>query len=94
MTNSIHCHNNPFLVPPCKPPDPVKGVYEGQTHYLEKRVDIWTNMDVVPVEYRTFAHTFHLTMWFFQFITGITFKWGYVCDGLLIYWCGLVFGPN
>ena len=33
---------------------------------------------MVPVEYGTFAQTFHLTMWFFQFITGITFKWDYV----------------
>ena len=33
---------------------------------------------MVPVEYGTFAQTFHLTMWFFQFITGIIFKWDYV----------------
>ena len=31
-----------------------------------------------PVEYGTFSQTFHLTMWFFQFIIGITFKWDYV----------------
>ena len=34
-------------------------------------------MDVVPVEYRIFSQKFHLTMWFFQFITGITSKWYY-----------------
>ena len=73
-TSSIQCHNNPVLVPPWKPPDPVKDLYDGQTYDLKTRVDIWTRMDVVPVYYGTFAHTFHLTMWFFQFITGITFK--------------------
>ena len=35
-------------------------------------------MDVVPVYCGTFAPTFHLNMWFFQFITGITFKWYHV----------------
>ena len=34
-------------------------------------------MDVVPVEYGTFTQTFHLMVWFFQFITGNTFKWDY-----------------
>ena len=33
---------------------------------------------MVPVEYGTFAQTFHLKVWFFQFITEITFKWDYV----------------
>ena len=56
----------------------MKNLYAGQTYDLKTRVDIWTRMDVVPVEYVTFAQTFNLTMWFFQFITGITFKWGYV----------------
>ena len=88
---SGQCQNNPVLVPPRKAPDPLKGVYEGQTHYLEKRVDIWTNMDVVPVEYRTFAHTFNFTMCFFQLITGIFFKWGYVLWYIisLLVWIGL-----
>ena len=45
----------PVLVPPCKPPDPVKDIYDGQTYDLKTRVDIWTSMDVVPVEYGTFA---------------------------------------
>ena len=77
-TSSSQCHNNPFLFPPRKPPNPVKDNYDGQTYDLKKRVDIWTSMDVVPVEYGTFSQTCHLTMWFFQFITGITFKWDYV----------------
>ena len=48
-------------------------------------------MDVVPVEYGTFAHTFHLKMWFFKFITGITFKWDYVTGSsvALLVWIGL-----
>ena len=48
-------------------------------------------MDVVPVEYVTFAQTFHLTMWFFQFITGINFNWDYVIrrSVVLLVWIGL-----
>ena len=61
-TSSIQCHNNPVMVPPCKPPDTMKYLYGGQTYDLKKRVDIWTSMDVVPVEYGTFTHTFHFTM--------------------------------
>ena len=55
MTSSSQCHNNPVLVPPRKPPDPVKDHYDSQIYDLKKRVDIWTRMDVVPVEYVTFA---------------------------------------
>ena len=42
-------------VPPRKPPDPVKDLNDGQIYDLKTRVDIWTRMDVVPVEYGTFA---------------------------------------
>ena len=78
MTSSNRGHNNQVLVPPRKPPDPVKDMYDGQIYDLKTRVVLWTKMDVVPVEYGTFAHRNHLTMWFSQFITGITFKWDYV----------------
>ena len=46
---------------------------------------------MVPVEYGTFAQTFHLTMWFFQFITEINFKWDYVIGRsvTLLVWIGL-----
>ena len=74
MTSSSQCHNNPVLVTPRKPPDPVKDLYDGQIYDLKTRVDIWTRMDVVPVEYGTFTEKFHLMNWFFQFITGFTFK--------------------
>ena len=77
-TSPSQCHNNPVLVPPRKPLDPVKDLYDGHTYDLKTRVDIWTRMDVEPVEYGKFAQTFHLTMWFFQFITGIAFKRDYV----------------
>ena len=77
-TSSSQCYNNPVLLPSRKPPYPVKGFYNGRTYDLKTRVEIWTRMDVVPVEYGTFAQKFHLTMWLFQFITGITFKWDYV----------------
>ena len=90
-TSSIQCHNNPVLVPPRKPPDPVKDLYDSQIYYLKTRVDIWTRMDVVPVEYGTFSQTFHSTMWFFQFITGTNFKWDYVIrrSVTLLVWIGL-----
>ena len=91
MTSSRQCHNNPVLVPPPKPPDPVKYLYDGQIYDLKTRVDIWTRMDVVPVDYGTFAKKFHLKMWFFQFITGINFKWDYVIGRsvAILVWIGL-----
>ena len=48
-------------------------------------------MDVVPVEYGTFDQKFHLEMWFFQFNTGINFKWDYVIvrSVALLVWIGL-----
>ena len=90
-TSSSQCHNNSVLFHPRKPPDHVKDIYDGQTYELKKRLDIWTRMDLVPVEYRTFSQTFHLTMWFFQFITGISFKWDYVIrrSVALLLWIGL-----
>ena len=82
-TSQIQCHNNPFTVPPCKPPDPVKDIYDGQTYDLKTRVDIWMRMDVIPVDYGTFSQIFHLKMWFFNFITGVAFKWDHVI------WCSI-----
>ena len=75
MKSSSQYHNNPVLVPPCKPPDHVKDFYDSHTYDLKKRVDIWAGMDAVPVEYETFAQASPLDMWLFQFITGITFNW-------------------
>ena len=48
-------------------------------------------MDVVPIEYGTFTQTINLTIWDFQFITGITFKWDYVMwrTIALLVWIGL-----
>ena len=77
ITRSRQCHNNPVLVPPRKPLDLVTGLYDSHIYDLKTRVDIWTRINVAPVEYGTFAQTFHLTIWFFQFITGMTFKWDY-----------------
>ena len=64
-TSSRQCHNNPVLVPSLKPPDPVEDIYDGHTYYIETRVDIWTRIDFVTVDYGTFAQTFQLTMWLF-----------------------------
>ena len=90
MTSSSHCHNKPVLVPPRKPPDPVKDIYDGQIYDPKTRVDIWTSMDVVPVEYGTFTQTINLKMWFFHFITGINFEWDYVIrrSVTLLIWIG------
>ena len=89
-TISRKCHNNPVLVPPRKPPDPVRYIYDSQKYDLKTRVDILTRMDVVPVEYGKFTQTFQLKMWFFRFITGITFRWDYVigCSVALLVWIG------
>ena len=91
-TSSSQCHNTQVLFPPRKLPDHVKDLYDGHTYHLKTRVDIWMRMDVVPLEYGTFAHTFHLKIWFFQFMTGITFKWYYVmCRILALFvWIGIL----
>ena len=69
----------------------MKNLYDGQTHDLKTRVDKCMSMDVVPVEYGTFSQKFHLKMWLFQFITGITFKLDYVIWSIiaLLVWIGL-----
>ena len=69
----------------------MKDLYDGQTYDLKTRVDICTRMDVVTVEYGKFAHKFHLTMWFFQFISEVALKWDYVmwCIIALVLWIGL-----
>ena len=72
------CHNKPVFIPPCKPHNPMKDLYNGQTYELNTRVDVWTRMDVVTVEYGTFNHKFHLKILLFHLITGINFKWDYV----------------
>ena len=45
---------------------------------------------MVPMEYGTFTQTINLTIWDFQFITGITFKWDYVMWHIiaLMVWIG------
>ena len=88
---SKQCHINRVLVTPYKPPDPVKYLYDGQTYELKTRVDIWAGVDVVPVEYVTFAQTFHFTMWLFTFINGITSKWYYFLCSIvyLLVWIGI-----
>ena len=90
-TSSSQCHNKPVLVIPRKPPDPLRAIYDGQTYDMKIRVDIWTRMDIPPVDYGKFAQTFHLMMCLFQFITGVTFKWYYVIGRsvALLVWIGI-----
>ena len=70
-TRSGQCHNNPVLVPPSKPPDPMKDLYDGQIYDLKTRVDILTRMDVVPVEYGTLSQKFHLNCGSFSLLLGL-----------------------
>ena len=90
-TSSSQYHNNPVLVTPRKPSNPVKDLYDGQTYDLKTRVDILMRMDVVPVDYGTSTQTFHLTVWSFPFIAGISFKWEHVIWSSisLLVWIGL-----
>ena len=87
-TRSSQCHNNPVLVTTCKPPDHVKYFHDSQTYDVKKLVDVWIRMDVVQVEDGILSQTFHLTMYFFQFVTGVNFKWYYVmwCIIALLVW--------
>ena len=77
-TGTSQCHSNPVFFPNSKPPDPMKDLYEGQTYDLKTRLVIWKRMDVVTLEYGKSSQIFHLTICFFQFITGDTFKYYYV----------------
>ena len=79
--SSRHCHGNPILVPPYKPPYPVLYIYEGQTFDLKTRVDKWMGADVVSLKYGTLAHMSHLMKYFLRFDTGIAYR----CDGAM--WC-------
>ena len=89
--SSNKCHNNLVFVPTRKPPNHVKDIYDGQTYELKTGMDIWERMDVVPVEYVTLAQKFHLKMWLFQFITGMTFKWDHVIyrSIAILVWIGI-----
>ena len=46
---------------------------------------------MVPVEYGTFSHTFHLKMWFFQFFNGVNLRCYYMMGRVvaLLLWIGL-----
>ena len=46
-TSSTQCNKKPVLVPPRKPSNPVKFIYDGQNYDQKTRVDVWTRMDVV-----------------------------------------------
>ena len=63
-TISIKYHSNQVLATPLKPPDLVMDIYGSQTYELKTRVDIWKIMDVVTLEYGTYAHQFCLKVWF------------------------------
>ena len=90
-TSSIQYHSNPVLVPPHKPPYLVVDLYDGQIYELKTRVNIWTSMDVITVDYGIFYQMFCLKMWSFQFIPRIDFRWYYVLLYIvaLLVWSGL-----
>ena len=84
-TISIHCHSNPvFVTPRVNHMILWMDIYDGQTYGLKTMGGIWKNMDVVTVEYGIFTHTFHLKIWLFRFITGITFRWDCVLWHIVI----------
>ena len=84
-TRFIQCHNKPDLFPSCKPTNLVMDIYDGQTYHLKTRVDIWTSMGVVLVDYGMFSHIFILKTWLFYFINGITFRWYYVLLCIVVF---------
>ena len=77
-TSSSQFHYNLVLDLPRKPYDPVMDIYDSQTCGLKTRVEILMTIHVVQLEYGIFAQKFHLKMWFFQLINGITLVWDYV----------------
>ena len=87
----IYSHSNTVLGPPHKSPNIVIYIYESKTCGLKIRVYMWTRMDVMLVANGTLTQMFHLKMWLFKFITGITFRW-WCYDILFLFWYVLVFG--
>ena len=75
--SSIKCHSNLVSPPLRKPPDLVKDLYGGKTNDTKTRVDIWTSMDVVPVEYGKIAQTFH-----WKNLVLSVYYWSYLQVGL------------
>ena len=74
----IQCQSKLVVVPPHKPPNLTMDVYDSNNSGLKTMVDIWTIMYMFTEEYRIFDQKFHLTMWFFRFITWITLTCDYV----------------
>ena len=58
--NSRQCHNNPYFIPPCKPPNPGMYLYDGHKYGLKTSMDVLTSMDVVPVDYGISPQNFTL----------------------------------
>ena len=76
-TSLSQCQSNPVLVSIHKLPDTVKDLYGGKTYHLKTRMNIWTSIDEVPVEYGKIAQTFHLTNVVLSY-----YYWGYLQVGL------------
>ena len=76
--SSTQYHNNPILVPLNKSTNPVRYINTGHIFDLKTRVDIWLIMNVVSVGYVTLAHMFHFIIWFFHYVTDISFR----CNGV------------
>ena len=77
-TSYIQSYSNPILLASCKPPDHVMDNYDGQNFSLKLRFHVWTGLDVVMVACVIYPRTLHMSIWLFQFITGVTFRWDYV----------------
>ena len=90
----IQSHSNPVLVPNSKPTDPVMNNDDNNTDVLKVRVDIWTRMDVVPLENGISGQMYHLKMWFFKFINGKKFKGKDLLCWIFLCWCGFLSATN
>ena len=61
-------------------------IYYGHTCGLKTRLYIWMSMNLVPVKYGKLLQVFQLMMWFFQFVTGINFRFD---DVAIFIWSGI-----
>ena len=90
-TSSIQCHSNPVLVPPCKPTDTVKDIYDGHTYDLKQGWIYGWGWMWFQLSMKHFLRNFTLIMWLFWCINRIAFKWDCVlCRviGMMV-WIGL-----
>ena len=75
---SMQSHSIRVLVIPPKPPGYAMDNNDGQVYDMKIIFDIGIRMYGVLVQYGILVPKCHLSMCFFQFISGITLKWDYI----------------